>query len=1186
MTEYEEQYEVCPHCGYSNDTPATEALHMEPGNILHDKYIVGKVLGFGGFGVTYIGWDALLEQVVAIKEYLPSEFSTRMPGQTQVTVFNGDKQEQFADGLAKFVDEAQRLAKFHNTEGIVRIFDSFEENGTAYIIMEYLDGETLKTYLEENGTISPEDAVDMLMPVMQSLEVVHAAGIIHRDIAPDNIFLTRDGRVKLIDFGAARFATTSHSRSLTVIIKPGYSPEEQYRSRGDQGPWTDVYAIGATLYRMITGKTPPDALERRAMFEGKKKDILKPLARYCSEIPANTETAILNALNVRIEDRTQDMQGLIGELSSEEPVKRRAGKIKKIDVLKWPLWAKVGVPAAAALVLTLSVLFITGVIRFDAGLMTSINIPEGMSRVPSIISDPLDKAEDRLDKAVLLYQIIGKEYSDLIPADLVLTQGIPAGSVVESNSLMDITISGGAELRVVPSVEGLSAEEAQRVLEEAGFAVHTVKEFSDSVASGSVIAQDQKADSEHGLGDTVTITVSKGLDPSKKGEQKMAKVPNFIGTSYSSALAAAKQAGFVLHIKSKAYSTEFNKDIVMTQSVAAGSEIMSGNTIELVVSLGKQAARVPDVQYKDESEARGLLADLGLQASVSYQKSDTVAAGVVISQSPAAKTEVAPGSSVKLVVSSGSESFAMPNVVGQSESSAKSTLSGKGLSASVSYEKSSSLAEGNVIQQSVSAGSSVKRGDSVTITVSSGKELISVANVVGRSESDAKSTLQGQGLKVSVSEAYSSTVTKGGVISQSPSAGSSQMAGATVYLTVSAGREETTTATTKATTTTQPASTTTTVPTTTTRTTTAPTTATSTTTSTTTTTTTTRTTTTTAAPVKYTVTYDANGGSVSPYSATVNSGASTTLPTPTRSGYTLNGWYTAASGGSKVGNGGANYAVNGNITLYAQWIAITYTVTYDANGGSVSPTLHSVNAGNSVTLPTPNSRTSYSFSGWYTASSGGTKIGNGGASYTPTATITLYAQWTPAIKISALKVDKSWEDQTAQSMFVVKFTTNVDCKKATISVEGSTRRASVNIMLGKYGDGYYGNAFDRAYFIDSSNTVRIVVEDAYGNTDTYTETINLGAPEVVFTNNNISMSLNSTQQITANLLNGVTSHKVIWESSNSNVVSVSGDSEIGKLTSSRTLTAKAPGTATITVKFGSSDYGYSISKSFTVTINS
>lgn len=149
----------------------------------------------------------------------------------------------------------------------MRVFDSFEENGTAYLVMEYLEGETLTALLEREGKLEPERAITLLEPVIRSLETVHATGIIHRDIAPDNIFLTKDGRVKLIDFGAARYATTSHSRSLTVIIKPGYSPEEQYRSRGEQGPWTDVYALAAVLYRTITGETPPDALERRAFYE-------------------------------------------------------------------------------------------------------------------------------------------------------------------------------------------------------------------------------------------------------------------------------------------------------------------------------------------------------------------------------------------------------------------------------------------------------------------------------------------------------------------------------------------------------------------------------------------------------------------------------------------------------------------------------------------------------------------------------------------------------------------------------------------------------------------------------------------------------------------------------------------------------------------------------------------------------
>ena len=342
MAPFEEEFEICPFCGFVEGTKATVAFHMEPGSILRERYIIGKVLGFGDFGVTYIGWDAVLELKVAIKEYLPSEFSTRFPGQSQVIIFeDGSKYKQVIDGLIRFIEEAQRLAKFHSLEGIVKVFDSFADNNTAYIIMEYLDGETLAERLKKQNTIPPDEAISMLMPIIRSLQIVHAEGIIHRNVSPDNIFLTKDGKVKLIDFGAYRFELTQLMQNILAIFTPAYSPEEQYYRRPDDlGSHTDVYAIGATLYRMITGVTPPDALNRRFCFERKQKDILKPVSRYCKAVSTNQEIAILNALNARIEDRTLDMIALENELVSEAPIKRKHGKIKKIDMLKWLLWVK------------------------------------------------------------------------------------------------------------------------------------------------------------------------------------------------------------------------------------------------------------------------------------------------------------------------------------------------------------------------------------------------------------------------------------------------------------------------------------------------------------------------------------------------------------------------------------------------------------------------------------------------------------------------------------------------------------------------------------------------------------------------------------------------------------------------------------------------------------------------------
>ena len=788
MEKFSDEYQVCPYCGYIVGTKAAEALHIEPGSVLHDRYIVGRVLGFGGFGITYIGWDALLEQKVAIKEYLPSEFSTRMPGVTQVTVFNGDKKEQFRDGMKRFVDEAKRLARFHQCDGIVKVFDSFEDNNTAYIVMEYLQGETLAERLKREGTIPPEQAVEMLIPVIRSLKVVHAEGIIHRDIAPDNIFITLDGQVKLIDFGAARYATTSHSRSLTVIVKPGYSPEEQYRSRGDQGSHTDTYAIGAVLYKMITGVTPPDALERRAFFETKKKDILKPISKYCKSIDSNLETAILNAMNVRIEDRTPDMEQLENELCSEEPVKRREGRIKKIDILKWPLWAKLSVPIAAAAVITLSVLFSMGIIGFDSGLRKSMYIPEGMSRVPSIISEEIKAAEDRLEEANLLYTIVGKEYSSVIPKDLILSQDVSAGTVVLENTNVNVKISGGAETAIMPQVMGLPIDEAKDILEKSGFVVSQVEKFSMAIEKGYVISQNIVANEEAAIGSVVTLAVSKGIDPDAKIEKKEIKLSDLVGKSYDEVLAIAESSCFKLSVSSREYSTEYAINEIISQSPHAGTIIETGDTVSIVISMGKKAIKVPDVQYQNKSDAQEILNALGLKVTVKEIESESVAAGLVISQSVEANTSVAPGTSITLTISKGAASFVMPNVVGMTEQDAKNTLIGKGLSVSISYQHSTE-AEGTVLKQSISAKTQVTRGTVVTITVSSSKETISVPDIVGKKKSVAQSILENSGFSVTVKKFYSDTVEEDIVISQMPSEGTSQIKGNTIIITVSMGKD-------------------------------------------------------------------------------------------------------------------------------------------------------------------------------------------------------------------------------------------------------------------------------------------------------------------------------------------------------------------------------------------------------------
>ncbi len=295
----------CPHCGWqpgSDNPPPALAL----GTLLDGRYRIGRVLGHGGFGITYLARDENLQLRLAIKEYLPRDCATRAPDGVSLAIYSGQAGEQFAYGLDRFLDEARALARFDQHPGVVTVKSFFRAHGTGYCVMDYVEGLTLKQYLERQpgGRIPVEQAWRLLQPVMDALRAVHKEGLLHRDLAPDNIYITRDGRVKLLDFGAARFAAGEHSRSLSIILKPGYAPEEQYRSRGKQGPWTDVYGLAATLYRAIIGTVPPEALDRLD-----QDDLVAP-SRLGIAITAGQEAVLLKALAVKAAARYPTMQDM------------------------------------------------------------------------------------------------------------------------------------------------------------------------------------------------------------------------------------------------------------------------------------------------------------------------------------------------------------------------------------------------------------------------------------------------------------------------------------------------------------------------------------------------------------------------------------------------------------------------------------------------------------------------------------------------------------------------------------------------------------------------------------------------------------------------------------------------------------------------------------------------------------
>ena len=282
---------------------------LRKGTRLIGRYTIEGVLGQGGFGITYLGMDELHKKKVAIKEFFPQGIVTRnIEYEDTVTVTLVGEKENYDKGKERFLKEAQTMAMFSKDKGIVKALDFFEINNTAYIVMEYLEGVTLKQYLRENKRIDAEDLVELLVPLIEALDEIHSQGLIHRDISPDNIMVLPDGRIKLMDFGAARDYTEFGEKSLSIVLKPGYAPPEQYQTHGIQGPWTDIYALCATMYKCITGENPPDAIERVM------DDSLKKISEFGIVIPPQEEAAIIKGMSVSAKDRYQNIKDFCEDL--------------------------------------------------------------------------------------------------------------------------------------------------------------------------------------------------------------------------------------------------------------------------------------------------------------------------------------------------------------------------------------------------------------------------------------------------------------------------------------------------------------------------------------------------------------------------------------------------------------------------------------------------------------------------------------------------------------------------------------------------------------------------------------------------------------------------------------------------------------------------------------------------------
>ena len=364
--------EICPHCG-KNVNYTGSAMHLPAGYVVSGvhPYVIGAALGQGGFGITYIALDMVSGQQVAIKEYFPA-FCAGRTGDLVSAYPN--QEELFRKSKERFLDEARTLKSLSDLKNIVDVLDFFEANNSAYLVMEFLDGSSLKEYAAKNGKFPAQEFLEQIRPLMEDIQKMHDRGVIHRDIAPDNIILLPNGQMKLIDFGAAR--SYVGDKSMTVVVKKGFAPLEQYLSKG-AAACTDVYALAATIYYCITGTVPMDSADRQ------DNDIpLPPPSFLGADIAPFQEKALKKALEIQKKARTQSMQEFLDNLKTRQSAPKPIFAEVITATPPAPLIKKV------ALIITAVILLVTTVFGFLLSQPASEETEEILAETVSIPTEP------------------------------------------------------------------------------------------------------------------------------------------------------------------------------------------------------------------------------------------------------------------------------------------------------------------------------------------------------------------------------------------------------------------------------------------------------------------------------------------------------------------------------------------------------------------------------------------------------------------------------------------------------------------------------------------------------------------------------------------------------------------------------------------------------------------------------
>ena len=551
MKEITQNAKFCPYCG-KNPREDNPQHHLSPGTVLHDRYILGNTIGEGGFGITYVAYDKNLDLKIAVKEFFPSGYANRNKTLSKDVTLNYNEQgEYFRKGKENFLREAKSIAKFSSEDSIVDVRDYFAENNTAYIVMEYLEGENLNKHIKSNGVFKAEEIFRLMLPIMNSLKKMHDEKIVHRDISPDNIMYLKSGKLKLMDFGSARYFTGAEQKTMSVMLKPGYAPYEQYGSGGKQGPWTDVYGICATIYKCITGITPPDSLDRC------HNDTLKNPSELGADISKGLEDVLMYGMAIYESNRCRDMDELsdITEKAlNDQPVTfinagnsddaERLNRTKDADARYKTMFANAAYtqpdlskqndrPQPAGDMWK----------NYDRHTPPQPPAPEPQKNNNALIAVLIAlTAAIVLGIGVLTFVIVNSN-SDNKGETETTTRSTTQETTASDNSSATTSPATtappttAATPTTVPSVKlanvtGKPLAEAKKSLEAQGMTVSVVEEESEAVEKGRVIRQSISANETVQKGTPVTLYISKGTSKNTKPYDQKVVVTAAAGSSY------------------------------------------------------------------------------------------------------------------------------------------------------------------------------------------------------------------------------------------------------------------------------------------------------------------------------------------------------------------------------------------------------------------------------------------------------------------------------------------------------------------------------------------------------------------------------------------------------------------------------------------------------------------------------